>query len=379
MKILILQNKGKSYGGVWQVNKTVGEALIKDGYDITVLSIRENKNDYVAEYDKRMHVETLNKKDLWETYSWTEIINEIKKLNISKSIKYLKNRLNYNKTMKMDKKRLSNYIDNLSPNYILASQYQLLDMIPKKYLNITYFEQHCSFKESWSHKATRKTLIKYKDKVKYIWLCKKTKEEAVKHGLNNSTYVYNAVRFETDKLADVVKNKKLVAIARINSQKRFDKMIDIVEEVFKDKKYRDWSLEIWGDGDDFDYVKSLITSSQIKMMGRTNDPMKILLSSSISLNTSDYEGFALTVLEANECGVPTITFNFGESASEEVLDGKTGYVVNDKKDYIIKLKTIMDNSKLLQEMGKNAKKYNDNFKIRNIVKDWELLFKDEER
>ena len=40
MKILFLQNKGNSYGGVWQVNKTVGEALIHDGYDVAIISIR---------------------------------------------------------------------------------------------------------------------------------------------------------------------------------------------------------------------------------------------------------------------------------------------------------------------------------------------------
>ncbi len=32
MKIVFLQNKGGNYGGVWQVNKMVGEALINKGY-----------------------------------------------------------------------------------------------------------------------------------------------------------------------------------------------------------------------------------------------------------------------------------------------------------------------------------------------------------
>ena len=53
MKIIFIQNKGRSFGGVWQVNKTVGEALIRDGYDVTVLSIRENKTGYDPVYDKR--------------------------------------------------------------------------------------------------------------------------------------------------------------------------------------------------------------------------------------------------------------------------------------------------------------------------------------
>ena len=375
MKILFLQNKGKSYGGVWQVNKTVGEALINDGYDVTVLSIRENKGDYEPTYNKKMHVETLNKVDLWETYSWTEIINDLKKIKFKDFFSKLKNRLHHNKTIKLDTKRLNEYIDKLKPDYIVASQYQLLDMIPKNYYEKTFFEQHCSFKESWSHKATRKTLIKYKDKVKYIWLCKNTLDEAIKHGLNNGTYVYNAVRFETNKKADVKKNKKLIAIARINSQKRIDKMVEYVEEIFKDKKYQDWSLEIYGDGDEFNKIKKMISSSQIKLMGPTNNPMDLLLSSSISLNTSDFEGFALTILEANECGVPTVTLDFGESAKEEVLDGKTGFVAKDKTDYIKKLKLLMDDSNLLEKMSDEAKKFNNQFRIKNIVKVWEGLFK----
>jgi glycosyltransferase involved in cell wall biosynthesis len=368
MKILILQNKGKSYGGVWQVNKTIGEALIRDGYEVSVVSIRENHTDYDPEHDERMELVTLNPIDDWETYSWTEII---KKFSFSK----LKNRLYHIKTMNKDKKKLANYINEYQPDYILSSQYQLLDMIPNKYLKITFNEQHRSFRDSWSHRATRNTFMKYKDKVTFIWLCKKTMEEAIEKGLNNSICIYNAVRFETDKIADVVNNKKLVTIARISKEKRIDEMVSIVEEIFKDKKYSDWTLEIWGDGDEYDKVKSLITSKQVKMMGRTNNPKDILLTSSINLNTSICEGFSLSILEACECGIPTIAFDFGESTEEQILDGKTGFIAKDREDYINKLKKMMDDTKLLKEFSKNSKKYNENFRIENIVKEWEKIFK----
>ena len=372
MKILFLQNKGKSYGGVWQVNKMVGEALISDGYEVAVVSIRENHNDYVPEYNPKMHVETLNKVDEWETYSWSEIIKKFPKKD---SVKMIKNRFHNIRTMKLDKKKLASFIDEFKPDYIISSQYQLLDMIPKNYLSSTFNEQHMSFRDSWNHPATRKTFIKYKDKVTYIWLCKKTMEEAIKHGLDNSICLYNAVRFETKEIADVTKNKRIVTIARISSQKRIDKMVDMLEEIFKNKKYHDWTLEIWGDGDEYEKIKSLIKSPQIKLMGRTNNPKDILLKSSINLNTSDYEGFALSILEANECGIPTITFDFGESTEEEVLDGKTGFIAKDREDYINKLEMLMNDNKLLKEMSKNCKVYNDNFKIQKIVKEWEKLFK----
>ena len=372
MKVLILQNNGKSYGGVWQVNKMVGEALIRDGYDVAVVSIRENHTDYEPLHDKRMLVKTLNTTDDWVTYSWSEIIKTFPKKDF---IFKLKHRLHNIKTLRTDKKRLSDFIDEYKPDYILSSQYQLLDMIPKDYLRVTYNEQHMSFRDSWKHRATRNIFIKYKDKVKFVWLCKRTMEEAVKHGLERSVYVYNAVRFESNKLADVVKNKKIVTVARISPQKSIDRMIDMVEEIFKDSKYHDWTFEIWGDGEQYDYIKSLITSKQIKMMGRTDKPKDVLLTSSINLNTSDCEGFALSILEANECGIPTVTYDFGESTEEEVLDGKTGFIANDREDYINKLKKLMDDEKLLKTMSKNCKEYNTNFKIENIVKEWEKLFK----
>ncbi len=375
MKIVFIQNKGKSFGGVWQVNKTVGEALIKEGHDVYIVSIMENKNTYEPVYDKKLIVETLDKVNTWETYSWSEIISDLKKFKIKSVFNKTRNRIYNNKVLKQDKVLLNNYLDKIKPDYIVSSQYQILDLLDEKYLEITFDEQHSSFRESWNHKATRETLLKYKDKVTYIWLCKNTMKAAIEHGLTNSVCIYNAVRFETKERADVVKNKKLVTIARISHQKRIDKMVSIVEEIFKDKKYSDWKLEIWGEGDEYDLIKSMITSNQIKLMGRTNDPKNVLLTSSINLITSDFEGFALSILEANECGIPTITLDFGESTSEQVLDGKTGFFAKDQEDYIKKLKLMMDDSKLLDKMSIAAKEYNDNFKIDNIVKDWLKIFK----
>ena len=375
MKVVFIQNKGKSFGGVWQVNKTVGEALIKDGIDVTILSIMENHNDYEPEYDKRMHVVTLDKESIWETYSWSEVISDLKHFKLTSSIKKAINRIKNSKILKKDKKLLNDYLDNLKPDYIVSSQYQILDLLEEKYLAITYNEQHCSFRDSWAHKATRETFLKYKDKVTYIWLCKSSMNAAIKHGLVNSICIYNPVRFETKERANVTKNKKLVTIARISHQKRIDKMVDIVEEVFKDKKYSDWTLEIWGEGEEYDLIKGMITSPQIKLMKRTNDPKSVLLSSSINLITSDFEGFALSILEACECGIPTITLDFGESTEEQVLDNKTGFIAKDREDYINKLKQMMDDKELLEKLSIGAKKYNDNFKIKNIVKDWLKIFK----
>lgn len=375
-KILFIQIKGKTYGGVWQVNRTVGEALIKKGYQVSVVSLRENQGDIKIEHDPKLELVTINKKDIWEnTYTGSEILSELKKLHLIKAIKKLLVRIKHQKSIKEDTKKLHEYIYQFNPDYIVTSHYQLIDMIPKELLNITFHEQHSSFRDSLAHKDTMRIFNKYKDKIKFIWLTKQTMLDAIDNGLKNSYYIYNAVRFKSKKVADTKKNKRLITIARFSSQKRIDLMIDIVEEIFKDKKYKDWTLELYGSGPEEEKIKKAIhNKKQIKLMGLTNNPEKELLTASINLNTSSYEGFALSILEANECGVPTVTLDFGESVKEEIVDGKTGVIAKDKQDYINKLKYLMDNPKDLVELSTNVKEFSKEFQIENIINDWIKLF-----
>lgn len=375
-KILFIQLKGKSYGGVWQVIKSVGESLIQKGYDVSVVSLRENPDNIVIEHDPKLKLTTINPNDIWEnTYTGKEIIDELKKFHLIEASKRLLIRIKHEISIKKDTKKLHQYIYEYNPDCIITAQYQLINMIPKKLLNITIHEQHISFRESISHKDTKRVFDKYKDKIKFLWLTKQTMLDAIEYGITNSYYIYNPVRFKSDKVSNVTKNKKLITIARLSTQKRLDKMVSIAKEIFKDKKYQDWTLEIYGNGPEEDKIKKLIGNhKQIKLMGVTNDPKKELLKASINLNTSDSEGFALSILEANECGVPTVTLDFGESVKEEILDGKTGTIANDQKDYVKKLKGLMDNPKKLQELANNAKEFSKEFQPENITEEWIKLF-----
>lgn len=199
--------------------------------------------------------------------------------------------------------------------------------------------------------------------------------DAIECGIKNSYYIYNAVRFKNRETSNVLDNKKLITIARFTKEKRIDLMVDIVKEVFKDKKYQAWTLEIYGNGPEEEKIKNKIDNhSQIKLMGLTQDPKKELMNASINLNTSSFEGFCLSVLEANECGVPTITLNFGESVSEEIIDNKTGIIAKDKIDYINKLRELMSNDKELLKLSKNAKEFSNNFHIEKIINNWIEIF-----
>lgn len=374
-KVLFLQIKGKSFGGVWNVNKLVGESLLEKGYLVHIVSIRNNQNNLVLEYNPKLVVKTINEKDIWESYHLKDIIRELKSLNLLKVVKMLFSKLKYQISLKKDIIALQKYIYEYDPDYIVTSHYQLLDMIPKEYLKCTIHEQHSSFLDAINHPATKKTLDKYKNKIKFLWLTKNTMDNAIKEGYTNSSYIYNAVKFKSSKRADVLNNKKLITIARLSKDKSLDIMIDIAEEIFKDSKFQDWILEIYGEGYEKTFLESKITNkNQIKLMGLTNNPQKELLSASINLNTSKYEGFSLSILEANECGIPTISFNFGESVEEQIIDDKTGIIANNIEDYINKLKKLMSDEKKLLKLSTNVKEYSNNFHIEKIIDKWLNLF-----
>ena len=154
-------------------------------------------------------------------------------------------------------------------------------------------------------------------------------------------------------------------------------MVNIANDILKDKELKDWSLEIYGDGDcKEEILKTDYNKDKIKFMGVTTDAKKELLKSSINLNTSLFEGFAMGILEGNECGVPTISFNFGESISEEIINQKTGIYVNqdDIKSYKKELKELMKNKEKLENMSIECKNFSKKFKIQKITEDWINLF-----
>ena len=375
-KVLFLQNIGNSYGGVWFVNKTIGEELINNDYDVEILSIRDSHKKEL-EHDEKLKVSIVNKNDLWEITHFEDIKKEFIKFKIIKSIKLLLKKIKEEYKLKKDYNYVKSYIRKNNYDYIVTTHYQLLDCIPKEYLKKTIHEQHTSFITSYNHLATRKTFDKYNGKVTFLWLSKKSSELAKGKGYLNSTYIYNPIKFTCLKKADVINNKKLVTISRFSEEKRLDLMVKIVDEVLKNNKFKNWIFEIYGDGPLKKELMNLkYDAKKIKIMGFTNDTKSVLMKSSINLNTSLFEGFSMGILEASECGVPTITFDFGESVSEEIQDNVTGLIVNqeDLENYKKKLELLMSDSKLLETMSKNCKNFAKQFNIKIVIKEWIRLF-----
>lgn len=120
-KVLFLQNEN-ALGGVWYVNKSVAEALVKKGFDVSIVSIR-NSLDKKLKCDKNIKLDIINN-DSWNLMRKKDAIMPLKKLKL---ISFFKNIFKYYKShskLRNDYKKLKQYIILNKPDYIIASHYQ---------------------------------------------------------------------------------------------------------------------------------------------------------------------------------------------------------------------------------------------------------------
>lgn len=376
-KVLILQIKNHVNGGIRFVNKLITDELTRLGYETRICSIRDIPNEKVDEENPKVKLDIINRKDPWEIVHKSDVARAIKK---GKFFKTLKQYFHDQKVLKEDYKKLQRYIEEFNPNIIISSHYEIFPGIPKKYLSRAINLHHTSYDMMKTFKNNKKELFKLKDKIHFVWLSKGSCKSAKADGFENSCSIYNPIRFKCEKKSNVNKNKKLVTIARFGEEKRIELMIDMVDDIFKNKEYKDWKLEIYGFGGIEEKIKKHIKSkhnSQIIFKGKTDSPKDVLLTSSIYLCTSKFEGFSLSIIEAYECGIPVIAFNFGESVYEAIEDKKTGYIIeNDNVDeYKEKLKEMMLDENLLEKLSINSKEKAKEFQIENLIKNWIKLFK----
>ena len=73
-KVLFLQNEGNNYGGVWQVNKLVGEELQKNNFEVSIVSIRNSKNNVNIDNTTKLNVFIITENDVWGTYQGRKIL-----------------------------------------------------------------------------------------------------------------------------------------------------------------------------------------------------------------------------------------------------------------------------------------------------------------
>ena len=138
-KVVFLQNEGNVLGGVWFVNKTIGEELLKNNYDVSIISIRNGINKTKLNYDNKINFRIINNKIPWSVTKGTEIKESLNKHNFIKAVKLFFKRYYEKILLYIDNCSCKKELKKINPDYIIASQYEVLDAIPNSLLKKTVF------------------------------------------------------------------------------------------------------------------------------------------------------------------------------------------------------------------------------------------------
>lgn len=353
MKLLYITNGINGSGGLERVLSVKASALVEDfGYQVTIL--------------------VLNNADQNPFYHFNPNIG-------FRSIKVGGNSLQYWKSYR---KGIQSVVNDIHPDIISVCDDGLkgffLPLILGKKIPIVY-ERHVSKLIESKGTPSFFTTLKWnlmerlgKNFTKFIVLTEGNQNEW--KSLKNIKVIPNPLSFELDRVS-TLENKSVICVGKISYQKGQDLLVEAWQEIFQ--RFPDWKLELYGKEDDhFLNVKDL---QHLNIFWFPPNPQieEKYLQSSINVMSSRFEGFGMVLIEAMECGVPCISFNCPYGPSDIITNEKDGFLIENGNIQKLKeqLIELIENQELRKEMGKNAKKNVQRFSAKEIVKQWDQLFK----
>lgn len=195
--------------------------------------------------------------------------------------------------------------------------------------------------------------------------------------LDNVVAIPNPVSFKVDKPSELTA-KRVLAVGRYDYVKGFDRLLKAWAIVTK--KVPDWTLAIYGDGDNSSYIKLRdelgIDASRCQLHGVTQNIQDEYRSSSIYVLTSRYEGLSMAMLEAISCGLPLVAFSCPCGPRDVVEDGVNGYLVENGNIEMLaeRLIALMDSPQILRQMGREAQEKSRLYQMEHLAIRWKNLF-----
>ena len=289
-------------------------------------------------------------------------------------IKFIGNNLSFIKQCKQ-------YIQQNNPDIVIVHAMSkltpvlLLSGIKAK--NIWSLE-HISYEfHSWIFQQLRKRLYSKLDKI--ITLTNHDAEN-YKQFSNNVKVIANATPLEIKNKTYQTKSQTIVSIGRLTYQKGYDRLVEAWSLV--EKKYPDWSLHIFGEGEDGEKLEQMIRDyklSNISLKGMTNDVQSLYDNAAFYVMSSRFEGFGMVLIEAQSRGLPIVSFDCPSGPAEIISEGIDGYLVENGNVEMLaeRIGYLIDNESIRQAFSANSLISARRFEPEQITNQWINLIEDE--
>lgn len=187
----------------------------------------------------------------------------------------------------------------------------------------------------------------------------------------------NPLSFHKDYLSLGVPNKEkmVLIVSRLHEEQKNIKAALRIWKSIEQHGIVDWKLCLVGHGEDEEKILAYAQMLNLRNFffeGRKEDPSSYFERASIFLMTSRYEGFGITLIEAQQCGCVPIAFDSFSAVRDIIQDGQNGVLIPPFNEgaFTERLLLLMKNDKYRMELMRDAIKSSNKFSSDVILNNW---------
>lgn len=173
-------------------------------------------------------------------------------------------------------------------------------------------------------------------------------------------------------------SKKIISVGRLEQVKGYDYAIDVAGVLAK--KYPEWHWDIYGEGTWRERLQQRINREGLNdfmsLKGNVNNLSDIYHQYSFLVMTSLYEGLPMSLLEAQSCKLPIVSFDCPTGPSEIVRNNVNGFLIKpyDTERMQKKISELIENSDERESFSKNSQLNLPKFDKGRVLTQWNCLF-----
>lgn len=382
MNILFLLRLWPVYGGGETVTIRLANEMVRNGWNVTVAYFKDSTKKDTLEIDQRVSTFKI------DHINCDEFIADIKSsIEVqNKIIEYInKNNIN----IVINQWWPVYYIDCLKKEtsakiFTCLHQAFYAPIIEEAGLKGTIKRILLPFYKMYKKRNAVKQVTSFLPYVdKYIFLSPSFQHQFERFSNYNGNklasisnpLVYNSCITEAE--FNQKENIVLLVGRMLEGQKRVSLAIKIWRLIENNELLNGWTFVIVGEGPDLVKYKQYAKKLGLKriVFEGYQIPLKYYKRAKIFVMTSAFEGFGMTLVEAQQCGVVPIVMDSYLSLHDIIIDGFNGVISKngDLTDFSNKLTNLMTNNMYRDKLSINAIKSSAKFSIKNIFKEWKRL------
>ena len=176
------------------------------------------------------------------------------------------------------------------------------------------------------------------------------------------------------------KTNNILYVGRMIELKRVHFLLDVWSDIQDEELAQNWTFTLVGDGvtlnDEKEYAKK-INCKRVKFTG-FQDPRPYYEKADILTMASNSEGFGMVLVEAQQYGCVPIALDSFSAVHDIIENGRNGVLVedNNREKYGKELLELIRKEDIRRTIAKNALQDCKKFSVKNIVDQWENLFRE---